>query len=399
MQPLEVWRLAPRFPLIGDRALAEVVNALNTMDDMVAAGEKEGFLRRCVSRFTGVHRRRGLERDRASATVQRSMVAWTRELSEHLRFTDINVGLLAMEIEELQHEVAHAEWLAHEAMAEVRELAGIMAEFIDAVDLRFAQIDRKIAEIDRRLAFHEQVLGEHGELLVAHTEVLDAHARALLDLDRRALELDLWRTAWAGADMAVRRWRNQDAYSGLPWAAQVTLLAREVAMAEAGLHEFITGERSWRERLADDILSDPRAAVARRDLGWDGTRTMRRIVERATEELRDPDERRLVAELLGVGLPANLRPPHRPMGFALARALELSARDPGTRPEDPSRTAVDEARRDYGHLSDVTFGQFVRRTIDEQAEAARQARADLREERLRREKAQQDQAGRDSADG
>ena len=248
--------LARRIPLVGDRALAEIVNGLATVDAMNQSRTGEGFFRRLLTGGS-TDRRRGIEASTAIATVQRHLVSWVREVSDHLAYTDLTVGLLATEVEELQHDVAHAKAMSGQALAEIRELAGLLAEFINATDHRFA-------EIDRRLDSHEQVI--------------DAHAKAILLLDRRVLATELWQSAWAETDLTVRSWRHEGIYSGLPWLCQVLLLARQTAAGGPGLHDFAVGDRGWRNRLADDILSDPRTASAQRQFSAHGTRTIRRLV-------------------------------------------------------------------------------------------------------------------------
>ncbi|MGW3283135.1 hypothetical protein ACWDR3_00655 [Streptomyces sp. NPDC001002] len=364
MDEVDLRQLRRRIPQAGDRALAEIVNGLATVEDMTAARARHGFFGRVLLGWNRKDRRRALEVDAAMARTQRHMVTWAKETARHLAFTDLTVGLLAMEVEKLQYDVARVGELTYQALDEIRELAGVLTEFIDVVS-------RRLDEIDARLDDHERIL--------------DAHTRALLETDRRLLAVELWQSAWAESDTVVRRWRHQGAYAGLPWLCQVLLLARECAAGRPGLHEFVTGDRSWRGRLADDILSDPRSESGRESFGpgraggAPGRRSVRALVDRIIAELPDADERQMVAEVLGIGLSPRLRPPHRPVGYAVARGLELSARQPLTS-EDPAREAAADARRDYGHLELLTYEEFVHTAIREQADAAHQARTDLHHE-------------------
>ncbi|MFB7288396.1 hypothetical protein [Actinacidiphila glaucinigra] len=413
MRDVDLRELRRRIPIAGNRALAEIVDGLETAENLTAARVEHGFFSRVILGWNRKDRQRALESQAALALTQRRMVAWAQETARHLAFTDLTVGLLAMEVEQLQDSVLELREANRQAFREIRELAAVLAEFIDAVDRRFAEID---------------------ERLDGHERILDTHARALLELDRRVLATELWQSAWADGDLAVRRWRHQGAYAGLPWPCQVLLLARECATGRQGLHEFVTGDEGWRERLADDVLADPRAAAAaqaywparpaadpgpgtgpavpaapsyrevaesvRRARGprpAPGGRTpaddplpvphrrqVRSLLERIIADMPDADERRMVAEVAGIGLSARLRPPHRPIGYAVARALDLSTRPPARRPEDPARVAVEDARRDCGHVPAVTQEEFVRGVVHEQADAARQARAALRTETEKR---------------
>ncbi|MCY0947076.1 hypothetical protein [Streptomyces antarcticus] len=362
MQDVDLRELRGRIPLAGDRALAEIVNGLNTAENMTATRAEHGFFSRVILGWNRQDRKRAIESDSALALAQRRMIAWAQETAQHLAFTDLTVGLLAMEVDNIQHDVVHLRNLNHQALDEIRELAGVLTEFIDAVDRRLAHI---------------------GERIDTHERMLDAHSRALLDLDRRVLATELWQSAWSDGDMILRRWRHRGAYVGLPWLCQVLLVARECAGGRTGQHEFVTGDRSWRERLADDILSDSRSELVRAQFGPQGAqgrKSVRVLIERIIEELPDPDEREMVAEVLGIGLSPRLRPPHRPIGYALARGLELSALGAACS-EDPARVAVEDARRDYGNLQQVTYEEYVRGVIHEQADAALQARGALRKER------------------
>ena len=357
---LDLRALARQIPAVGDRALAEIVNGLSSVESLTEARQSHGFLRRLLGGGR-LDRRRELESTATLVRVQRQMVARVREVSDHLAFTDLNVGLLALEVEHLQSDVLRIDALSRQALAEVREVAALLAEYIDVTE-------RRLTLIEERLDDHEARL--------------DAQARALVLLERRVVVTELWQRAWAEQDHALRRWRHDGAYGQLPWLCQVILLARQAAAGTPGLHEFVAADRGWRDRLADELLHDDRFSAEREVFRTRGTRTVRALVDDAIGQLPASDSRRLVAELLGIGLPQGLRPPHRPMAYAVAHGLELAARDPQAQTSELARAAVARARREYGHLPDyVTAEEFVRRAVDEQADAAHQARAILAEQR------------------
>ncbi|MGW4204363.1 hypothetical protein [Streptomyces sp. NPDC004726] len=357
MTVMDLRILAEQIPLAGDRALAEIVNSTQTAAHLSGFRAREGFFHRRWSRLTGADRKREVQSAQALAHAQRLTVDLVRDLGEHLSFTSLNVALVATRLDELAQETEDSGLLARQSLAEVSELASVVTSFMDITT--------------RRLSAVEQRLDEHSALL-------DAHGTALLELERRLVHTELWQVSRDTADILLRRWRTQGIYRTLPWPCQIMLLARQLASGKAGEHESAVGDRGWRERLAEEALADDGLARLREELGWRERLPLSTLLEHVLNELPSEEDRLMVAELLGSGLPPALRPPHRPLGHAVARTLERSVLQPSESRDVVIRQArQDTVRECQSQPGAMTVQEFVRWAVDEQADAARAVRSRL----------------------
>lgn len=346
-------RLLADIPLADDRMMLELVAGLEKADDLSAhRGRKRGFFGNVLDVVTGRDRMRSAATDRALLQSQRMTREWVIELSEQSRLTDLALARTARKLYEIGEEVQYVGQLSRQALLEVRELAGILNRVAEA--------------LNRRLDEHEWRLDEHERRL-------DQHDLTLRDLDRRVLAVELGQRAWLDFDTAIRRWEANGAYGSLPWVCQVVLLAHEVASGAAGLYEFVTGDRGWRERLRLRLTADPRSRAA-----WEGSRSLAAVLDEVWPALPTLEHREMVAELLGVGLPPELRTTAGPLSTALSTTLELAARPADIRPRDVADEALDRARSRSGWIpGSLTAAELVRLAVQEQADAALAVRREL----------------------
>ena len=357
MTLMDLRALAETIPLATDRMLVEVVNSAETAAHLAGHRARAGFFRRRWDRLTGADRKRQVEIEQGLARAQRITVDLVRDLGEHLSFTNLNVALVATRLDELARESEDSGVLARQALGEVSELASVVASFMDVTSRRLDAVEKRLDE---------------------HAARLDAHDAALLELERRQVHSELWQASRDTMDMLLRRWQAHGVYRSLPWPCQVLLLARQLAMGKPGEHESATGERIWRERLADELLADPALADLCERLEWRGRLPLARLLSHVLAGLPSADDRLMVAELLGAGLPERLRPPHKPIGLTVARTLERAVDQPG----DPEETVIRQAREDamrecHSPAGPMTPQEFVRWAVDEQADAVRAARGRL----------------------
>lgn len=334
-------RIARDVPLVDERALVELVSDLDVVAARNDARRRESFFGRLTGALSGRDRRTQVELTAALLGRQRSAEAWVRELSRRGALTDLALARVARHLREVQHHLAYVERVATQALTEVRDLAGIVAELAREVDARLAEHDRR----------------------------LDGHEDRIAALERRVRHGELWRTAWEGFDRSVRRWETGGAYRSLPAVHQVALLAQEVAGGPCGVHELVTGDDAWRERLVGRVLADAPTAAAH-----PGDRPLDAVLDAAWRGVADRDRRAMVAELMGEGVPAPLRLAPGPLCTALALTMAYAARPAETRPADPAGAAVDTALRHRGYLpTTYTLGALVRRVVTEQGDAAQDA--------------------------
>jgi hypothetical protein len=355
MTLMDLRALAETIPLATDRALVEIVNHSETAAHLADHRAGEGFFRRHWSRLTGADRKRQVQGSQALAAAQRQTVDVVQDLGKQLSFTHLNVALVATRLDELARETEDSGRLARQSMEEVSELAAVVASFMDVTTRRLDSVERR---------------------LDAHTARLDTHDTALLELERRQLHSELWQASRDTQDTVLRRWRSHGVYRSLPWPCQVLLLARQLGAGKPGEHESATDDRTWRERLADEALSDAALAGLRGRLGWQEDRLpLAVLLSHVLDELPSADDRLMTAELLGSGVAEKLRPAHTPLALVMARTLERSVHQPG----DPVEVVIGQAREDTARecrkpAGLLTVQEFVRWAVDEQADAARAAR-------------------------
>ncbi|KFF95123.1 hypothetical protein IQ62_44360 [Streptomyces scabiei] len=358
MNLMDLQALAEKIPLATDRALVEIVNHTESAIHLADHRAGQGFFRRHWSRLTGADRKREVQGAQAVAASQRQTVELVRELGEQLSFTNLNVALVATRLDELARETEDSGRLARQNMHEVSALASVVASLVDGTTRRLDSVERR---------------------LDAHAARLETHDAALLELERRQVHLELWQASRDTLDTVLRRWQAHGVYRSLPWPCQVLLLARQLAAGKPGEHESATGDRTWRERLADEALADAALADVRGRLGWREDRLpLVPLLSYLLDELPRADDRLMVAELLGAGVPGMLRPPHAPLALVMARTLERAVHQP----EDPVEVVIGQARQDTACECEkpagmMTVQEFVRWAVDEQAEAARVARGRL----------------------
>ncbi|MFB8027340.1 hypothetical protein ACFQ6U_02485 [Streptomyces sp. NPDC056465] len=322
-------------PLVDDRLLLELANELRTADDLNRAASREGFFARLLGHATGHTRIRERNIRRASISAQQGTFQWLTSLTERMTVTDLVVAEVAEEVSEVK-----------------RQQAGIAAASLWSVE----RIDELGALVGRLARDAGHVLHDH---------------------DRRLAAVE----AQLATDAAVRRWRWPRPDPGLPWLVRVVLLAREVAAGPAGEFAFTgDGRVPVRDDLVERMLQNPSARW------YDGSKSLSGLLTAAVSDMPGIDHRRMIAELLGVGLEGELAETAGPLTKALADTAQRVA----TEEISPSRAAGDAMRNASGNggrylWTSLSIEQLLRRVVDEQFEEAAVRRARLRARRELRE--------------
>lgn len=322
----DIEQLVADIPIVGDRMLLEVVNGITIGTSMGA--RNSGFFRRLVAGATG-RRQQGTDAALAGlAEGQQGLMTWMTELAS--RATVSNLAL--------ERALRHARQMT-EALDRIEESSGQLSEHLGDVARLLA---RTIEHFDQRLTDLEHVL-----------------ARTQLDVQALKTFKEL-----------VSSWKSGRRYAGLPWVFQVTLLSRELVSGPCGELEHRTGERFYRDLLADEILRDDSTKAA-----IDGSSMVRRVIEGGIDAIPDEQSRLMVAELLDAGLNPRLALPGRPLSATITTALELSSLPSASRPAHPAAVALSLARMRLGPLEGTTDPRsFVTKLVREQADAAEEYR-------------------------
>ncbi|MFJ8979204.1 hypothetical protein [Streptomyces sp. NPDC102282] len=323
-------------PLVDDRLLLELANELHTADDLNRAASREGFFARLLGHATGHARIR--ERNIRSATIsaQQGTFQWLTSLTERMTVTNLVVAEVIEEVSAVR-----------------RQQAGLAATSLWSAE-RIDELGALVGSLARDTG------------------------RVLHDHDRRLAAVE----AQLAIDATVRRWRWPRPDPGLPWLVRAVLLAREVAAGPAGEFAFTgDGRVPVRDDLVERMLQNP-------SVPWyDGSKSLTGLLTAAVTELPGDDNRRMIAELLGVGLEGELIEPVGPLTRALADTAQRVATERAT----PSRAAGDAMRKASGNggrylWTSLGVEQLLRRVVDEQFEEASVRRARLTDRRQLRER-------------
>lgn len=316
-------------PLVDDRLLLELANELHTVDDLNRAASREGFFARLLGHATGHARLRERNIRRATIGAQQGTFQWLTSLTERMTVTNLVVAEVVEEVSAVKRQqaalAATSQWSA-ERIDELGALVGRLARDAGHV---LHDHDRRLAAVEAQLAI----------------------------------------------DAAVRRWRWPRPDPGLPWLVHAVLLAREVAAGPAGEFAFTgDGRVTVRDDLVERMLQNPSTPW------YDGSKSLTGLLAAAVTELPGDDHRRMVAELLGVGLGGELTEPVGP----LTRALAETAQRVATECAKPSQAAGDAMRKASGNggrylWTSLSVEQLLRRVVDEQFEEAAARRARLRD--------------------
>ncbi|WP_169988949.1 hypothetical protein [Microbispora sp. H10836] len=274
----------------------------------------------------------------ALAGGQRALMEWVTEVTESSAVTNLTLARVTRHVVDTRRQLAQVDAVGQRNTESMRLLAELLGEALSQVDNRLAELERRLDWIERR--------------------------QDILELRFKAQE---------SFELSVGAWASGQTYGDLPWLCQIALLAWEVATGPAGQVEYLTGDRGYRDKLINSIL------------GHDWTRraipapfTVSGLLDETAIRLHTAERQLLIAELLGSGLTGRLATPTLPLCAALMTALELAA-IPDGRPEHPGKIALELVRLRHGWLdgSAEPIG-FVRRIVNEQADAAHVLRADLK---------------------
>ena len=230
---------------------------------------------------------------------------------------------------------------------------------------------RQMTEALDRIEESSGQLSEHlGDVARLLTRTIEHFDQRVTDLEHVLARTQLDVEALKTFKELVSSWKSGRRYAGLPWVFQVTLLSRELVSGPCGELEHRTGERTYRDWLADEILRDDSTKAA-----IDGSSMVRRVVEAGIAAIPDDQSRLMVAELLDAGLNPRLALPGRPLSATITTALELSSLPSASRPAHPAAVALSLARLRLGPLEGTTDPRsFVTKLVREQADAAEEYR-------------------------
>lgn len=316
---LHIEELQRRVPVVGDKALIDLVNGIQVSKDLIRYRKNRGFFGQLLDTLDGSDRKRQLLLDGNLIAGQEALHQWVLELTDSL-----SISQVALEV-------------TQQSLLEARDA---------------------IRRQKQRLQIQE-------DALLALTQGLDRLAQQvgtrLNELEARVRKLEVRVAANEDLDRIVTAWAAEQTYTKLPWAVQVALLAREVFSSSVATYELETGDTTrYRSLLVNKILSTskqlPQSFFGLADLldySW------KPMVE---------SDRTLIAALLEVRSIPPQRLQNTPLLFALGTTLELATLPEEARPSKPGQSAIALCRAQIGSVSRTTDArEFITTVIEETA--------------------------------
>jgi hypothetical protein len=311
--------LQRRVPVVGDKALINLINGIQVSKDLIRYRKNRGFFGQLIDTLDGSDRKRQILLDGNLIAGQEALHQWVLELSDSLCISQV-----ALEV-------------TQQSLLEARDA---------------------IRRQKQRLQIQE-------EALLALTQGLERLAQQvgtrLNELEARVRKLEVRVAANEDLDRIITAWAAEQTYTNLPWAVQVALLAREVFSSSVATYELETGDTTgYRSLLVNKILSTskqlPQSFFGLADL-----------LDHSWVEMEKSD-RNLCAALLEIRSIPQQRLTNTPRLFALGTTLELATLPEEARPPKPGQIALSLCRNQIDSISRVTdVREFVTAVVEETA--------------------------------
>jgi hypothetical protein len=294
-----------RIPVVGDKALVNLVNGIQINKDIIHYRKSRGFLGQLFDCYSGSDRDRQLLLDGNLIAGQETLHNWILELSDSLCISQVALEMTQRSLLEARHAIRHQKSILQDQQKAVESLLRQLNQTAQKVNLKFRELDRRIHNLEVRVAANE-------------------------DLDRIL-------TAWAA----------EQTYTLLPWPIQAILLAREVFSSAVATYELETHDTSrYRTLLTNKILAS-RPDIPRNFFGTAD------LLEFAWQEVEKRDLA-LIAALLEVRSIPQSRLSNTPILFAMGTTLELATLPSDSQPTKPGQCAVELCRATMSNISRTT---------------------------------------------
>lgn len=316
--------LVEQIPLVTGRVLLELTNGLTVASALTAERHDRGIIAQLVAQVLGRDQKAQLMTLRGLIDGQQALTQWIVEVSNRGAISDLALAQVAGHLRQTKRITAELQSRASALAADLRELSTVVAEIAQVCADRLGELEKWRAEITLRVS------------------------------------------AQTALDTAIERWQAGRSYTDLPWAYQVLLLAREVALGPCGKWEHLYGAE-FSPRLADRIVAHLRSRMRPPE-----SFALAALLDDSINELPKEQHRQLVAQVLDAGLEPGLALPARPLTATASLATELAALPRSARPEEPGTIALELIRRRLGWIDGgATLPEFIGVAVQEQMDMAR----------------------------
>ena len=317
MHPFEP--LQQRIPVIGDKALVDLVNGINVSGEILRYRRGRSFLRHLVDRLGGKDEKLQMLLDSNSLMGQEALYQWVLELCDSVRISQV-----ALQVTQTS-----------------------LLEARNAIRQQYQRLENQ----DEKLLVLSQQLNQLSEQ-VCHR--MDRHEERLQRLELRVAAKD-------DLERILAAWVSGQTYTQLPWALQVVLLAREIFSNDVVAYELQTHDQSQlRQFLINRIVGESRQ-MPQSFFG------LAQLLDQSWIEMAD-DDQELMMGLLEVRSIPHHRLQNTPHIFTIGTTLELATLPQSARPAKPAECAIELCRAQIGSITYATdTREFVGCVVEETA--------------------------------
>lgn len=284
--------LEHRIPIVGDKALIDLVNGLSVSKDMLRYRKNRGFFGNLFDKFDGSYDKRRLILDGNLIAGQEALQEWVLELCDSLNITQIALT----ETQRSLLEVRSAIRLLKSQQSRLQALDFKLEDLAKQLDNRINKLEAKVRELEIRVAAKEHI------------------------------------------DSVLAAWESEETYENLPWLIQIVLLIQEVFSGSVSLYELQMDDREKYRRLLTNKI-----VIASKQMPK-GLVSFGELLTISCQELQTEDIE-LAASLLEVRSIHPHRILNTPYMFTIGTTLEMYALPKEYRPNNPAHQAIGLCRQ------------------------------------------------------
>ncbi len=304
--------LQRRVPVIGDKALIDLVNGIQVSRDLIRYRKSRGFMGQLLDTLTGGDRQRQLLLDGNLIAGQDALHQWVLELTDSLRVSQVALQVTQRSLLEARTAIR----------SQRQDLAGLSQHL-------------------NQLA---QVMGIR-----------------LSELETRVQKLEVRGTANEDLDRIFTAWLAQQTYTGFPWLLQVVFLVRELCSSAILLYELDSGDSvQFRDRMVNKILAESRQIP---DCFFSLTDLLNE-----TWRSTSNNDRNLATGMLEIHAIPRQRLQTIPYLYTIGTTFELATLPESARPAKPAECAIELCR---AQIDLIPFGidkeELIRLIVKETA--------------------------------
>lgn len=317
LQSLE--QLQRRVPILGDKALLDLVNGIQVNQEMIRYRKNRNFLGQVLDNLTGQEQKRQILLDGNLITGQEALHQWVLELTDSLRISQVGIQITQKSLLETRQAIRILKANLQKQGQDINNIINCLNNLQTTLNTKFQNIEQRIHQLEIRVSANEDL------------------------------------------DGIITTWLAGQSYSQLPWPIQITLLTKEVFSSAVINYELETGDTDkFRTLLACKLLAAcndlPQSFFNHSDL-----------LDLSCQQMSSQDLL-LTYCLLEVHSISPSYLYNSPLLFSLGKTLEFATLPETDRPKSPGRIALTLCRNQIGSISHTTDAQeFINTIIQETA--------------------------------